>query len=979
MDNVRKQYAKPAVSVKINPCAGLNSSEVLSSRMNHGSNRISRKKRKSFFAQFISNLGDPIIRILIIALAINIVFMIRDINWFETVGIAFAILLAALVSTISEYGSGLAFERLCKDSENSVCRVIRDGQVVEISADDIVAGDVVFLNPGDIVPADGLMCRGEISVNQSALTGESMEENKHPIPADIDGDLRKNAVLDEGEIEWGLEKKNLMFRGSSVTSGEGEMKVLRVGDGTFYGNVAAKIQEQTRPSPLKQRLSTLASSVSFLGYLCAGMIAFAYLFNVFAIDSGMNWAIMLGRLRDVGYVASELLHALTLAVSVIVVAVPEGLPMMITVVLSSNMKRMLRDNVLVRKLVGIETAGNLNILFTDKTGTLTTGNLNVSVIVKGDGSEYNTIGKVKNDAPLFDLMCLSAQYNSTSSVSKFYAPNTARFNYAAVGGNATDRALLGYALSSDRFEPREFDVIEKIPFDSARKYSAVRIKSAKREKTSLTLIKGAPELILPSAKYYIADDGKPRRMSSMEMMHLRKRWNELAKSAYRVIAVACADGNSPLPADFKNRETASNGEISLKEGTTLVCLVGIRDEIRREVKSAVAQVKGAGIRVIMITGDNETTAEAVAKECGIMGTLRANQMKKSSNRRMFSLHSYLQKNGIPQSEAHPRKGGSLILTGTDMAKLSDDELTKMLPNIAVIARALPSDKSRLISISQRAGLVAGMTGDGINDAPALTAADVGFSMGSGTDVAKEAGDIVILDNNFASIAKAVLYGRTIFESIRKFILFQLTMNFSALGVSLIGPFIGIESPVTVAQMLWINIIMDTLGGLAFAGEPPLPEYMTHPPKLMDEKILTPTMIRGIFITGAFTVAMCISFLKIPAIHDFLAYPYDSTYLLTAFFALFIFSGIFNCFNARTQRVNLAAHIGKNRPFILIMLLISTIQLLLIYTGGTFFRTVPLTYSDLLLTIAMAAAVIPVDIVRKIISRRRSRRRQAIIS
>ena len=920
MDNIRKHTINPPTARS----EGLSDTEVQSSRENHGSNRLSRKKRKSFLAQFISNLGDPIIRILMIALAVNVIFMIRDINWFETGGIAFAVLLAALVSTISEYGSGLAFERLCKESENSLCRVIRGGAVAEISADDIVAGDVVLLEPGCVIPADGVMCRGEISVNQSALTGESTEAAKRPLTAES-----------SGEISWSPDKKHLLFRGSSVCAGEGEMKVHRVGDGTFYGSVAARLQDETRASPLKQRLSALASSVSFLGYICAGMIAFAYLFNVFVIDAHMNWATVLARMSDVSYVVSELLHALTLAVSVIVVAVPEGLPMMITVVLSSNMKRMLSDNVLVRKLVGIETAGNINILFTDKTGTLTTGNLSVSVIVKGDGAEHTSVSKAAQDKGIFDLLCLNAMYNSASSVSE---STDSGGGLSAVGGNATDRALLDWALSAGKLERGHYEVTEKIPFDSAHKFSAARIKSANTNKTvsagaemrTLTLIKGAPELILPSVKSCIADGGSPRRMTGREMMHVRKRWTELAASAYRVIAVACTDGRNTLPL---SNVSAAFGDV------TLVALIGIRDEIRGEVKSAVAQVKSAGIRVVMITGDNEVTAEAVAKECGIL---------------------------------KPRDA-KFILTGADMAKLSDGELTKMLPDIAVIARALPSDKSRLIAVSQSAGMVAGMTGDGINDAPALTAADVGFSMGSGTDVAKEAGDIVILDNNFASIAKAVLYGRTIFESIRKFILFQLTMNFSALGVSLICPFMGVENPVTVAQMLWVNIIMDTLGGLAFAGEPPLREYMTHPPKANDEKILTPQMMRGILLTGAFTVALAISFLKIPAIHDFLAYPYDDAYLMTAFFALFIFAGIFNCFNARTARVNLTAHLAKNRPFMLIMLLISAIQVVLIYTGGTFFRTVPLTVRDLLLTIALAATVIPVDIARKIACKRRDRR------
>lgn len=948
---------------------GLAEPDVKKSREAYGSNELTRKKRKSFFAQFISNLGDPIIRILLIALAVNIVFMIGDINWFETGGIAFAILLATLVSTISEYGSGLAFDRLAKESENSVSKVLRDGRLLELSPNEIVVGDVVFLEPGDIIPADGVICRGDgVTVNQAALSGESKEASKRPdfpLLAEI---VRKGDAAAAEFVSWTLDQSSLMFRGSSVCSGEGEMKVLRVGDDTFYGNVAAKLQEQVRPSPLKHRLSVLASGISFFGYVAAAMIAFAYLFNVFAIDSGMNWNIMLTRMSDFRYVVSELLHALTLAVSVIVVAVPEGLPMMITVVLSSNMKRMLKDNVLVRKLVGIETAGSLSILFTDKTGTLTTGQLSVGVVIKGDGTEYTNAGKLQNDSALFNYLNLTSRYNSASSVTMSDDGTTSDDGqtYRAIGGNATDRALLDYILSSggsDTFgvsDVAEYDVIEKVPFDSSVKFSAVKIKAKKGERATVTLIKGAPELILPSVKKCIGNNGTIQKMSGSEMISLRNRWNELAEASYRVIAVAFDSGASSLMDLKRNAGGLKNREL------TLVALIGIRDEVRKEAKSAVSQVREAGIRVIMITGDNEVTAASVAKECGILTSEAQSHDQKKVTK---SILKPAKKSGKPGLSKNP----NLILTGSDMAKLDDMELKNLLPNIAVIARALPSDKNRLVRVSQEMGFVVGMTGDGINDAPALTSSDVGFSMGGGTDVAKEAGDIVILDNNFASIAKAVLYGRTIFESIRKFIVFQLTMNFAALGVSLICPFIGIETPVTVAQMLWVNIIMDTLGGLAFAGEPPLSEYMKEPPKARDERILTSGMSKGIFFTGAYTVALCISLLKIDRISDFLAYSYDDTYLLTAFFGLFIFCGIFNCFNARTSRINLTAHLSGNKPFILIMLLISAVQIFLIYYGGTFFRTVPLEARDLAFVILLASTVVPFDIIRKMIVKMRRKK------
>ncbi len=383
--------------------------------------------------------------------------------------------------------------------------------------------------------------------------------------------------------------------------------------------------------------------------------------------------------------------------------------------------------------------------------------------------------------------------------------------------------------------------------------------------------------------------------------------------------MAFAIGDQPISQDGKFSEL------------TLVGIIGIRDEIRRKAVTAIKQVENAGVQVVMITGDNKETALAIAREAGLVQSW--------------------------QEDA--------VLTSADLQRMTDRDLKARLSRIRVIARALPSDKSRLVKLAQDMGLVTGMTGDGINDAPALKRADVGFSMGSGTEIAKEASDIVILDDNFLSISKAILYGRTIFKSIRKFIIFQLTINLCAVGISIIGPFIGINSPITVLQMLWVNMVMDTLAGLAFAGEAPLKEYMSEPPKKRNEPIINSYMYNQILISGIYVTVLCVLFLKVPAIHDMYDHGNGRDYFMTAFFSLFIFAGIFNSFNSRTTRLMLFAHIWRNKGFLLIMLFVTIVQLLIIYFGGAVFRTTGLTVSELQFVLILAFTVIPMDLLRKI--------------
>lgn len=865
---------------------GLTDEQVQASRKEHGSNTLSRKKRKSFLSQFLSSFGDPIIKILLVALGVNVLFLFQDADWFEAVGIAVAIFLATFISTLSEYGSESAFLELQRSAADITCRVQRAKGVAPLPVSEVVVGDLILLQAGERIPADGVIISGKLSVDQSALNGESAEVEKQP------QNSRSSC--------WDLSCTAQLFQGSVITAGEGVMQVQRVGDYTFYGSMAQDMQEETPESPLKMRLNGLAKAISRLGYIAAGLIAFADLFNAFVIDNGFDLALAAADFTHPVVWIPRFLHALTLATAVVVMAVPEGLPMMITVVLSSNMFRMLKDQVMVRKLVGIETSGSLNILFTDKTGTLTKGKLQVIHIIDGNGKSADRVKKC--NAALREILNLSALYNTGCILA----------GGKALGGNATDRALLESILPVDT-KKYNYTIKERVPFDSKNKFSAAHISG----KHDYILVKGAPEKIISGCRYYLDEKGEKRPFHPAAIEEQRKF---LSTKAVRMLAIAL----SPTAV------TAENGLHDM----TFVALIGIRDDIRREVPSAVAEVQRAGVQVVMMTGDGKDTAIAIARDAGLI------------------------------KEHKPQQ----VLTSTELAAMSDEEVQELLPELRVIARALPTDKSRLVRLAQQQGLVTGMTGDGINDAPALKRADVGFSMGSGTEVAKEASDIVILDNNFASISKAIRYGRTIFKSIRKFIVYQFTMNLSAVGISLIGPFIGIDTPVTVIQMLWINIIMDTLAGLAFAGEPPLREYMKERPKKREEPIIDRTMAQQIFCMGLYTMTLCITFLGLPYFRNLFHFRENPIYFLTAFYALFIFSGVFNSFNARTERLNPLANLRKNPLFLLIMLAISVVQLIMIYFGGRVFRTVGLTAAQLRMVILMAFSVIPANLLYKILKR-----------
>ena len=841
---------------------GLSNKEVLESRKKYGTNEITGKETKSFFKQFVETLADPIIRILLIALFIKTVFLFKDFDWFETLGIMIAIFLASFISTISEYGSEKAFLALQEESSRIKCKAKRNNKVVLIPIDEVVVGDIIKLETGDKIPADGFIIDGSISVDESSLNGETKEVYKY--------------------------RNDKVYRGCVVYSKNAYMKVECVGNNTFYGKIAKELTEDNPESPLKLRLRNLAKIISMIGYIGAVFVSLSYLFSVIVIDNHFDINRIINTITNFHVISSHLIYALTLSVTIIVVAVPEGLPMMITLVLSSNMKRMLKNNVLARKLVGIETAGSLNILFTDKTGTLTYGNLSVTGFVSGTLKNYNNELELSRYEKLYKYLKMSIIFNNECIYS----------NGEIIGGNQTDKALRKFITTTIP----NLKIKEQSPFDSKNKYSSSTLVYNNKD---LKLIKGAPEVLLNKCDSFLDESGGIKKIDKFKIDNYLTKMTKLGN---RIIML---------------------GYFEL-DRIVLIGFMILKDEIRPEAILGIDLVRKAGIQTVMITGDNKNTAYSIGKEIGLI---------ESDN--------------------------DLVITSNELNKMSDLELKKIIPKLKIVARSLPQDKSRLVRVCQEENLVVGMTGDGVNDAPALKRADVAFAMGSGTEVAKEASEIVVLDDNFLSISKAILFGRTTFKSIRKFIIFQLTVNMCAIFLSFIGPFIGVDTPVTVIQMLWINMIMDTLAGIAFSYEPPLKEYMEELPKSRKENILNRYMLDEIFLTGTYSSLLCVYFLKSNFIKTLYRMDNNYKYLMTAFFALFIFMGIFNCFNARTHRLNLLANIYKNKAFIIIILFIILVQVILIYYGGDLFRSYGLTLKELLITILIASSVIPIDFIRKI--------------
>ncbi len=874
---------------------GLSSQQVTESRAKYGDNALAMEPQESLFSKLLNGFKDKMILILMFALAVNVVFTILGrAEWYESLSIAMAILIANFVSVYSEHKNEGKFQELQEQSARILCKVYRDDELIEVYIDTLVVGDAIVLQPGDKVPADGVLIHGHIKVDQASLNGESDEVSKTVVG--------NNTIADARD----LLSPYRVFRGTVVCSGEAIMTLTEVGVKTIYGELTQEMQEAQRDTPLKIKLGELADKISMFGYIGGTVIAIAFAGVELYADPAL--------FGDVIGLLNLAVNALILAVIIIVMAVPEGLPMMIALVLAMNMRKMMDDNVLVRKINGIETAGGINILFSDKTGTITEGRLSVVALVDGELNTYKNIGETGDFITSHIVHGIATNNSSTVSNvckqvdEKGVCVELADADTQAVGGNSTDRALLSFVIHSAVHDMIDkASVIDFEPFDSVKKCSSIVMESEGQKKQ---FIKGAPEALLLRCTSYVDTNGnlKPIDKVAIEAYMLGQ-----AHKAMRMIAVA-----------VKNNLSDSDDDLSL------ICILSIRDNVRTEVKAAIQEVKNAGVQVVMVTGDRKETAVAISKDAGLITS-----------------------------------DDDVTLTSQELGALSDDELKAILPRIRVVARALPLDKSRLVRIAQELELVVGMTGDGVNDAPALKKADVGFAMGSGTDVAKEAGDIVILDDNFLSIEKAILYGRTIFKSIRKFIIFQLTVNVAAVAISFLGPLLGVHEPLTIIQILWINLIMDTLAALAFGGEAPLARYMQEKPISRKENIVTPSMFQSILTAAAVIVAGCLTILFFKPLQDIIAAP-NHDYLMTFLFTFFVLGITLNGFNARTESTNLFEHMNKNKRFLRVLLIIFIVQIGVVEFGGVVLRTVPLSISSWLLVTAMAFLVIPVDMIRKLI-------------
>jgi len=873
---------------------GLSSKQAEESKSKYGDNRLTELETEGFWSNFWDNLKDPMIMILCVALVINVVFMfLGQTEWYESLGIAVAVFLATFVSTFSEYRNESAFQKLQEEASQIVCKTYRDGNIVEVSINDLVVGDCVLIQSGDKIPADGILVDGSLHVDQSVLNGETKEALKEVMPDDHVDEKTSMDFLDIYKV----------FRGSVACAGNAVMEVTTVGDKSVYGQLAEELQQDDdRDTPLKVKLKNLANGISKFGYIGGIAIAVAFIFQRIVLHNDWDMSQIISFCSDWRVVGKIIVDAVMLAVIIIVMAVPEGLPMMIAIVSALNMRKMLKDSVLVRKIAGIETAGSLNILFTDKTGTITKGKLEAVSFVSGDAKEFKSLDMVRNE---LGRLVSASIHGNTSAVMSGEGKDV-----KIIGGNTTERAIMNFAMAGAGAVRTK--TIRSISFNSANKYSASQIEGD----YDLTLIKGAPEIILQKCKYFYGENGQSSPLSDSSA--LIAKIDEMSSRAIRVLALATT------------REKIE-GEALPGGDWTLVGIIGIRDEVRSESISAIHEVQNAGVQVVMITGDRKETAVAIAKEAGLL-----------------------------------RDPSSIVLTSDDLAGLSDDEIRNRLKDFRVIARALPSDKSRLVRIAQSLNLVVGMTGDGVNDSPALKAADVGFAMGSGTEVAKEASEVIIMDDDFSSIDKAILYGRTIFNSIRKFIMFQLTINLAAVLVTFIAPFRNIDPPLSIIQILWINLIMDTLAALAFGGEPALKRFMQEKPKKRDESIISPYMWSSIITGMLFTFGLGMFFLFAPFPKTIFRPDGENIYLLTGFFAFFVVVYVFYAFNVRTERLNLFDNIAMNKGFLYIIALIVVVQVIMVHLGGPFLSCYGLILNEWLFVIGLAVLVIPVDIARKVI-------------
>lgn len=863
---------------------GLSESQVNESKSKYGTNELAKKESESLWSMFIGAFNDIWIKVLCAALVMKIAIAVLgafvpalagENDIVEIISIILAIALATGFSTLSEYRNTSRSEALQEEYNKTFAKVMRNGKLLNILTSEIVKGDTVLIQAGDKVPVDGVLFEGNIKVSQAALNGESRDENK-------------TAAFNMDEAEsTDYSSPCKVFMGSVVTSGEGYMIATVIGDESELGKINKALtdddEEEERKDTSSLKLEVVAAGIGKLGVSAA------------AIAGVLHVVLTLVRNNEMITVVSVLLliaEAVMLMASIVIMAVPEGLPMMNSLVQSMNTESMYKKNILVSHKAAFSDSAYMNVLFSDKTGTITQGNLSLVEFITGDGKIVDSI-------------------QSTEFIEAITLNNLAKISEGKpIGSNNMDRALLAYALENGYNDSKNaLDKVKEISgFDSEKKCATVELNSG------VIYWKGATENIIDEVTHYSFSEGEEREFTAADKKNLQEQMAAQAKRTMKLLTVAKIEGTK----------------------TVLMAVLCLRDNVRTDAIETVEILNHAGIQVVMVTGDAEETAMAIAKEAGIL---------KDEEK-------------------------DVVLTHEQLEKMSDDELKKILPGLRVVSRAKPLDKKRLVSISQQLDNVCGMTGDGVNDAPALKQADIGFAMGDGTAVAQEAGDVVILNNSLTSIKDCVLNSRTMAKSVGKFLIFQLTVNISTLLMNIIAPILGWTEPFSIVQILWINLIMDTLAAMAFGGEPILDRYMKDQPSKRTDNILTAYIKSAIGTSSVFITLGSILILEnIAGITSFVtpdgcADP--ELYKKTFMFAFFIYSIILNSLNTRSERYNLFEHIGENKNFIFVMGAIFVLQTIIIEVGGSVFGTMMLDVRALLVSMALALLIIPVDLVRKAI-------------
>ena len=862
---------------------GLTDEQVKQSREQHGRNVLTPPHRTSLWKLYLDKYRDPIIQILLVAAFVSLILAFIEHNFMETIGIFVAVFLATTVGFYFERDAAKKFNVLTALSEEQPVKVRRGGKVMQIPRHDIVVGDVVLIEVGDEVPADGeLLVSTDLQINESTLTGEPITE--------------KNT---EGGGD-GAYPRNVILRSTMVMNGRGEFVVTAVGDATEIGKVAQKSTEQTSvKTPLYVQLDKLASMISKVGSVVS--VAAFVIFLVHDILTNPAWG---G--KDYFYMAEIVLDYFMMAVTLIVMAVPEGLPMAITLSLALNMRRMLKSNNLVRKLHACETMGAVTVICTDKTGTLTQNQMQVDELLPKDDNQH--------------LLDVAIAINSTAELDEDKAI-----------GNPTESALLLW-LKSQEQDYRELrqqaKVLKQQPFSTEKKYMAT-IAEVDGEK--YLLVKGAPEIVLDLCEM----EERYRNQALRELDEWQHKAMRTLAFAYKKMEenpVSDKKSSDAKGTDVKSVPTI--GQLLSAKDFTLQALVAITDPIRKDVPAAVKECRHAGIEVKVVTGDTAATAMEIGKQIGVFEDEAENI---GADGDMTSLDQQM-------------------ITGEQWEALSDEEAYKRAKDIRVMSRARPTDKQRLVAMLQKHGEVVAVTGDGTNDAPALHYAHVGLSLGSGPSVAKEASDMTLLDDSFKSIANAVMWGRSLYRNLQRFLFFQLVVNVTALLLVLGGSIIGTEMPLTVTQILWVNLIMDTFAALALASLPPSHEVMNDKPRKATDFIINKGMAFGILFCGiAFFIVMFAMLIYCERrgkggvdVHE-----------LTVFFTTFVMIQFWNLFNAKSLGSNRTAfrHFLKDKGMILVLALVLVGQWLIVTFGGEMFRTVPLSLTEWLVIIGATSIIL----------------------